>query len=132
MAAPPKRAGKEPRMGHQRTGDGRIAIVGGGPAGLTAAKHLLEEGFDPFVLEQSDDIGGQWHVASPHSAVWPGMRTNSSRTTTAFSDLPHAPSVAMFPRAEDIHAYLREYAEHFGVRDRVRTHARVTAVDRVG
>jgi cation diffusion facilitator CzcD-associated flavoprotein CzcO len=99
------------------TGRARVAVIGPGPAGLTSAKHLLQEGLDPIVLEQSDDLGGQWHTSAPHSGVWPGMRTNTSRTTTAFSDFPLAPSVAMFPRAEDVHAYLREYAAHFGVRN---------------
>src|SRR5690349_17251155 len=111
---------------------GKVAVIGAGPAGLTAAKHLLEEGIEPMVLEQSDDLGGQWHSTSAHSAVWPGMRTNTSKTTTAFSDFPHAPSVPMFPRAEQVHAYLHEYAEHFGVRGHVRTSARVIEVSRSG
>ena len=111
-------------------GPGPVAVIGAGPSGLTAAKHLIERGIEPVVLERADDIGGQWNVGSPHSGVWPGMRTNTSRTTTAFSDFPLGPGVATFPRAEQIHAYLREYAEHFGVAERVRTGARVTGVQR--
>jgi cation diffusion facilitator CzcD-associated flavoprotein CzcO len=110
------------------TGDHRVAVIGAGPAGLTTAKHLLEAGLEPTVFEQSDDLGGQWHTTSPHSAVWPGMRTNTSRTTTAFSDFPPPPSGAMFPRAEEVHAYLHEYTAHFGVRDHVRTGAFVVKI----
>jgi cation diffusion facilitator CzcD-associated flavoprotein CzcO len=108
----------------------RVAVIGAGPAGLVAAKELLEQGFEPVVLEQSGDIGGQWHATAAHSGVWPGMRANTSRTTTAFSDLPMPSSVAMFPRAEDVHGYLRAYASRFGVHERVRTGARVVEVAR--
>jgi dimethylaniline monooxygenase (N-oxide forming) len=108
----------------------RVAVIGAGPAGVVAAKHLLEAGFEPIVFEQSDDLGGQWQTRARSSGIWPGMRTNTSRTTTAFSDFPLPPSAAMFPRAETIHAYLHEYAEHFGVRDRVRTGTRVVRVGR--
>jgi dimethylaniline monooxygenase (N-oxide forming) len=111
-------------------GPGPVAVIGAGPSGLTAAKHLIERGLEPVVLERADDLGGQWNPGAPHSAVWPGMRTNTSRTTTAFSDFPLGPGVATFPRAEQVHAYLREYAEHFGVRERIRTGARVSAVER--
>jgi dimethylaniline monooxygenase (N-oxide forming) len=110
----------------------RIAVIGAGPAGLTAAKHLLEQGFEPVVLERSDDLGGQWHAAAPHSGVWDGMRTNTSKTMTAFSDFPPAASLPMFPRATQIHDYLRAYAERFGVSERVRTQSPVERVSRDG
>jgi hypothetical protein len=112
----------------QLGGEGEVAVVGAGPAGLTAAKHLLERGIEPLVLECADDLGGQWNERSPRSAVWPGMRTNTSKTTTAFSDFPVPASYPMFPSAEQVHAYLRAYAERFDVVRRVRTGARVTAV----
>ena len=110
---------------------GRVAVVGGGPAGLTAAKHLIEHGLDPVVLEQSADIGGQWNSGAAHSGVWQGMRTNTSKTLTSFSDFPAPESFPMFPRAEQIHEYLRAYADRFGVTAAVRTGCRVLEVDRV-
>jgi len=110
----------------------RVAVVGGGPAGLTTAKHLLEHGAEPVVLEAADDVGGQWHHTAAHSGVWEGMRTNTSKTMTAFSDLPADDALPLFPRAEDIGAYLRAYAERFGVRERVRTSTRVAGVARSG
>ena len=102
-----------------------MAIIGAGPSGLVAAKHALEAGFDVTVFEASDDLGGQWHTTASHSGVWPGMRTNTSRAMTAFSDFGAPADYPLHPAAEQIHAYLRAYAEHFGVTDRIRLrHAR--------
>ena len=98
----------------------RVAVIGAGPGGLVAAKHALEAGFDVTVFEASDDLGGQWNTTAAHSGIWPGMRTNTSRAMTAFSDLAAAGTHELHPFAEQIHAYLRAYADAFGVTERIR------------
>ena len=98
----------------------RVAIVGAGPSGLAAAKHALQAGFDVTVFEAGDDLGGQWHTTAAHSGVWPGMHTNTSRAMTAFSDFDAPAGLPLHPAAEQIHAYLRAYAAHFGVTERIR------------
>ena len=107
-----------------------VAIVGAGPAGLVAARYLLGQGFDPVLLEQSGDLGGQWQAGAAHSGVWPAMRTNTSRVVTCFSDLPHADGVAVYPHNRDMHAYLRRYAREHGLERRIELHTRVVEVDR--
>ena len=104
----------------------RVAVIGAGPGGLVAAKHAIEAGFEVSVFEAGDDLGGQWNTAAAHSGIWPGMRTNTSRAMTAFSD--HAPPLTheLHPFAEQIHDYLRSYAAAFGVTDRIRFAARVS------
>lgn len=47
----------------------RIAIIGGGPAGMSAALWLKEYGHAPLVIEQKDRLGGQ-QAASPHTNTW--------------------------------------------------------------
>ena len=98
----------------------RVAVIGAGPSGLLAAKHALEAGFDVTVLESSDDLGGQWHVEAPHSGIWPGMHTNTSRAMTAFSDFPAPRDHPLHPAATQVRAYLDAYAHHFGVVERNR------------
>ena len=53
------------------------------------------------------------------------MRANTSRAMTAFSDFPAPASHPLHPAAEQIHDYLRAYAERFGVTDRIRLDTRV-------
>jgi dimethylaniline monooxygenase (N-oxide forming) len=98
----------------------RVAVIGAGPGGLAAAKHAISSGFDTTVFEASDDLGGQWHTTAAHSGIWPGMRTNTSRAMTAFSDFPPPSSHALYPLAEQIQDYLRAYAVAYGVAERIR------------
>jgi dimethylaniline monooxygenase (N-oxide forming) len=102
--------------------------VGAGPSGLVAAKHALEAGFETTVFEASDDLGGQWHATAAHSGIWPGMHTNTSRAMTAFSDAPAPDDHPLHPAAEQIHAYLRAYADRFGVTERIRLRTPVRRV----
>jgi dimethylaniline monooxygenase (N-oxide forming) len=106
----------------------RVAVIGAGPSGLVAAKHALEAGFDVTVFEAGDALGGQWHTTAAHSGVWPGMRTNTSRAMTAFSDFPAPSEHPLHPAAEQIKAYLEAYAQAFDVVGRIRLHSRVGEV----
>ena len=98
----------------------RVAVIGAGPGGLVAAKHAVEAGFEVSVFEASGDLGGQWNTTAAHSGIWPGMRTNTSRAMTAFSDYPAPLTHEVHPFAEQIHDYLRSYSDAFGVTERIR------------
>lgn len=59
----------------------KVCVVGAGPAGLCAAKHLLEkqEKFDVTVFEQSGDLGGIWRYndlsgTDVHSGLYLGLK----------------------------------------------------------
>ncbi len=80
------------------------------------------------MFEAGERLGGQWRAGAPDSGMWLGMRTNTSRAMTAFSDLPAPPGHPLHPAAEQIHAYLERYARMFGVCDRIRVETRVQAV----
>jgi hypothetical protein len=112
------------------TNERSVAIIGAGPGGLVAAKYLRSEGFEPVIFEQSHDIGGQWHGNRLHSGVWPGLRTNTSRILTSFSDLSHDDRLPVYPTQQDLHAYLLRYAAAFDLVSCIRRGTRVTRIDR--
>lgn len=48
----------------EKNGNGRkIAVIGGGPAGMQAALTLRQRGYVPVIFEKSDCLGGQLNIA---------------------------------------------------------------------
>ncbi len=107
-----------------------VAIIGSGPAGLSCARWLKREGFDPVLFEQADRIGGQWSGTPGWSGVWPSLCTNTGRRMTEFSDLSHAPGTALYPGNRAMYEYLHGYAEKFDLLACVRLRTRVESLDR--
>jgi hypothetical protein len=109
-----------------------VAVIGAGPAGLVAARFLIARGLVPVIFEASFRLGGQWNSASAASAIWPGMRTNTSRVMTAFSDLDHPGESATYLRQEEMLDYLERYAFTFGLLPHLRLKTRVERLERAG
>ncbi len=108
---------------------GSVAVIGAGPGGLVTARWLLAQGFEPTIFEQTHSLGGQWAGLDGTSGIWPTMHTNTSRILTSFSDLEPDNDLT-FPSNRDILAYLRRYAEMFGLPPRIRFGTRVDRLSR--
>jgi len=106
------------------------AIIGAGPAGLVAAKYMKQHGLLPTIFEQGDSVGGQWCGGAAYSGVWPSMRTNTSRMMTAFSDFEHRDNAPIYASNQQMHAYLKTYAQHFGLSSHLRLRSCVTRIER--
>lgn len=44
----------------------KVMVIGGGPAGMEAARTLAERGHEVSLYEKSDKLGGQWNLVSNH------------------------------------------------------------------
>ena len=104
----------------------RVAVIGAGASGLVAARWLLAAGSDPVVFERSLGIGGLWRPDD--GLAYPSLRTNTSKQKTAFSELPFDAALPDFPDRAAVLAYLEDYAERFGLTERIRSGISVGAI----
>ncbi|KAL5225433.1 hypothetical protein ABZP36_012072 [Zizania latifolia] len=129
------------------------AVVGGGAAGLVAARELLREGHAVTVFERSRRVGGTWAYdarsdpdplgldpAAPgavHGSLYASLRTNLPRELMGFSGFAlegrvFAGDPRTFPGHREVLAFLDAFAEESGVAGHVRLGAEVRRVRPLG
>jgi cation diffusion facilitator CzcD-associated flavoprotein CzcO len=102
--------------------EGRVVVVGAGPAGLASAAELGRRGIHAIVLERSEAIASSWR------GRYDRLRLNSSRP---FSRLPGgrwSRGTPMFPSRDEIVSYLEGYARLNRIEVRLGT--RLERIDR--
>lgn len=111
---------------------GRIAVIGAGAAGLCAAKHLKEKGFDVTIFELGSQIGGLWVYDNDNglSPTYASLHCNSEARVTAYRDFPFADDVPIYPDHRQMADYFRAYAEHFSLVELIRFRSEVTRISR--
>jgi hypothetical protein len=97
-----------------------LALIGAGPVGLCVAKALHTHGIAYEQLEADSDVGGNWY-----HGVYPTAHIISSRKTTEYPDYPMPVYYPDFPSAQQMLDYLRDYADHFGLREHIRLDTKV-------
>ncbi len=116
-------------MEHSKT----VAIIGGGPVGLSAAAHVLERGLTPIVLEAGSAIGHamrQWR----HSSSPPGNITLTRLRSTCWRrpDGIHLNRPSIQRGANSWSSNLEPLASRTVLKDHIHTNSRVTDISRVG
>lgn len=96
-------------------------VIGAGPSGLTAAKALQDRGIPFDCFERSGRVGGLWAFGNPRGTptAYRSLRINTSKARTQLEDLPMPTEYPDFPTHFQIAAYLEDFADRFGLRDRI-------------
>jgi dimethylaniline monooxygenase (N-oxide forming) len=117
--------------GHTLDLDTEACVVGAGPAGLAAAKALVDRDIPFRWFEKGSMVGGLWRIDNDNGAAvaYQTLHLNSSRTRTQFPSFPMPADWPDFPSHELVARYFQEFADHFGLTERVTFDAEVTAVD---
>ncbi len=99
--------------------EGRYCIIGGGPCGLLAARAFTLAGAPYDQFERHKDVGGIWDIDSPGSSMYESAHFISSKYTSNFFGAPMPEAYPDYPDHRQILAYIRDFAERFGLRDKV-------------
>jgi hypothetical protein len=107
-------------------------VIGAGPSGLAALRHLRAVGLPVTCLERETGTGGNWFFGSGTSRVFASTRLISSQRLTEFTDFPMPRHWPAYPNHQQCLAYLRSYAAHFGLDPFIETGVVVEAIEPAG
>jgi cation diffusion facilitator CzcD-associated flavoprotein CzcO len=107
-------------------------VIGAGISGLTAGKALSDAGVPYTCFEASDDLGGNWYFGNPNgrSSAYRSLHIDTYRDSVSFRDMPMGEDYPDYPHHEQIFRYLQDYADAFGLRDRIRFKTPVERAER--
>lgn len=99
----------------------KSCIIGAGPSGLAVAKALKDRGLPYDCFDRSDNVGGNWYFNNPNglSSAYRMLHIDSSKLRSQFAEYPMPDHYPHFPHHSQIWQYFRDYAEHFGLIDKI-------------
>lgn len=97
-----------------------VAVIGGGPAGLTVARRLSQTDASFAVFERHSDVGGIWDIDAPGSPMYESAHFISSRTLSGFPEFPMPDDFPDYPNHRQLLSYIRSFADHFNLRQHIR------------
>jgi dimethylaniline monooxygenase (N-oxide forming) len=109
----------------------KVCIVGAGSSGIAAAQVLQARGIPFDCFEKGSQIGGNWRYENDNgmSSAYRTLHINTSRRVMAFKSLPMPDHYPDYPDHFQMAAYFDEFADHFGLREKISFRTEVTKVE---
>jgi dimethylaniline monooxygenase (N-oxide forming) len=109
----------------------KVCIIGAGSSGIVAAQVLDARGIPFDCFEKGSQIGGNWRFENDNgmSSAYRSLHINTSRRVMAFKSLPMPDDYPDYPDHFQMAAYFDEFAEHFGLREKIGFRTEVTKVE---
>ena len=109
-----------------------VCVIGAGVSGLTACKALADFGVPHTCFEASDEVGGNWYFQNPNgvSSAYRSLHIDISKPSISFRDFPMPDRYPDYPHHTHIFEWLRDYADAFALRERIRFNTRVERAER--
>lgn len=114
--------------------DAQACVIGAGAAGLATGKALADRDIDFDWFEKGSYVGGLWQIDNDNggAAAYRSLHLNSSRPRTEYPSYPMPTDWADYPPYHQVASYFEDFADHFGLRDRITFNTAVTGVEPIG
>ena len=101
----------------------KLAIIGGGMAGMTAAIAAADAGVDYEIFDRLDEVGGTWRLTT-----YPGIAVDTPSTYYSLSTDVHSDWSNYYPLGQEYQRYLQAVADKHGIREHTRFNTEVEAL----
>ncbi len=101
----------------------RVAIIGAGIAGLTAALELASAGIDYEIFDRHDEVGGTWYTTT-----YPGIGVDTPSAYYSLSRDINGDWSSYYPMGAEYQAYLVSVADKNELREHIRFGTEVEAL----
>jgi cation diffusion facilitator CzcD-associated flavoprotein CzcO len=111
----------------------KVCIIGAGSSGLTACQVLAARGIPFDCFEKGSEIGGNWRYENDNgtSSAYRSLHINSARKLMSYSAFPMPEDYPDYPSHWQVAKYFDDYAERFGLRERIAFNTEVVSAEPV-
>ncbi len=112
----------------------KVCIIGAGSSGLTACQVLGARGVPFDCFEKGSMIGGNWRYENDNgtSSAYRSLHINSARKLMSYKAFPMPEDYPDYPSHYQVAKYFDDYAERFGLADKITFRTEVVAAEPSG